>query len=220
MKTLLKTLLISLALCTTAFAQEGIHTSTPQTIVDEAFVELKKITSLNSKKFLDFGCGSDLRLSKEALDEGMEVTAVEIDGDTSDLAQAEITKEGLALGFLPNTDGLKIDWFDFDIVMFAYGIKDPEVIVDTKMVILPNGKVKFFETKKPFDQLFYEKAQELKDTSYVVLLFTKSDARKRSNSLVTDPTFVCDAMGNLTPVGEAKLLEGSPFDMYMQVYRK
>ena len=213
----MKTLLILLLLCTIVFAQDGIHTSTPQTIVDEAFVELKKVTSLDGKTFLDFGCGSDLRLSKKALDEGMVVTAIEIDSEVSDLAQAEIDKEKLNLEFLPDTDGLKIDW-NYDVVMFAYGIENDEVVVEEHEVVIPFGETRTVEFKSEFDIVFSEKAQELKDTSYVVLLFAVSDAWRHSRSLVTDSTFVVNKMGSLKPVGEVKLLKGSPFDMYIQIY--
>lgn len=211
----MKILLILLLLCSTAYA-----TPTPQGIIDDAFVELKKVTSLDGKKFLDFGCGDDLRVSKNALNEGMIVTAIEIDSDASDLAQAEIDKENLDLEFLPDTDGLKIDWKDFDVVLFSYEIESQNIIISEYETILPNGEKHIVQEKGYFDVEFMIKAQELKDTSYVVLLFSPPDFRRLSHSLGTDPYVVADGLHMLELVGHAKKLTDGDIDMYMQIYKK
>jgi len=171
---------------------KGFQTPTPKDVVKKSIQELDKVISLKGKKFLDFGCGKDERIAKEAKKFSAKTTAID-------------------KYFGKKIDGLKISWEDFDVVFFSYGIDEDRVVYK---------KHKHTNDVMQFDEVFGLKATELSKNAIVAILFEKSDFLLRTKTLPTDKNRSADAFPNLKAIGNIKHIKGEPFDMYLQLYKK
>ena len=148
-----------------------------------AISEIAKARSLKGAKFLDFGCGENKKFKLQAEKLGAVATGVDV-------------------AFGDKIDGLTIPWKDYDVINFAWGIKD--------------RTIKYEGGEHPFEFVFEQKAKETKG-AIISVLFDHPNFWTYTNSLPTDKNLYAK-IGLLKPIKPVILHKGD-VDYYQQLFR-